>query len=98
MRHLTEHGVIVVIPRIYLKEAIREYGLGFWPTVIGLIQDHTEIELPDNANLCAAFDMEIKDDFEANTLLVRITATEPVPGLFEIVPGSHYVHTRMRVS
>jgi len=95
MRILREFGVIVVVPRIYVREAMREYHLGYWPAIIRLIQDHTDVELPDNANACAAFDMEAREDFETNSLLVCITATEQIPGFFELRPGFSYPHTRL---
>ena len=92
MRQLTEFGVIVEIPRIYVSTMQRETRMGLWQVIVKLIQVHTDIDLPDNANVCAAFDMECKDDFERNVLLVRISTIERIPGLYEMVPGSSYVH------
>lgn len=95
MRYPRQFGAIVIVPRIYVAEAIRESGTEYWPAIIGLIQEHTPVELPDNANICPAFDIAIKEDFDANTLLVRITAMEPIPGLWELVPGNQYPRHRL---
>lgn len=97
MRPLTEYGVIVEIPRIYISAIQHETRMGLWQAIVKLIQIHTDIELPDNANAYAAFDMECKDDFERNVLLVRISTLERISGLFEMVPGSSYVHVRLRI-
>jgi len=98
MRKLTEYGAIVKIPRIYISEMIRENdGVGYWPAIVRLIQLYTDIELPDTANVCGAFDMATEEEFESNSILVRISTLENIPGLFQLAPGMHFPHMNLRI-
>jgi hypothetical protein len=97
MRQLIEYGVIVKVPKVYITAMMHESHLGYWPSIIKLIQAHTDIELPDKANMCTAFDIECREEFETNSLLVRISTLEQIPGLYEMVPGNNFVHVTLRV-
>lgn len=91
LNDIKEWGIIVVVPYSFINKYRDKWCLTPQDAALSIIADYTEIKMENYG----PFKFGFMDDFGTNCMLVRITANEPISGLYAMVPGNEYVRLNL---